>query len=78
MHIMKKIYKNLREYIIYGRRVTISKASQQIGISRQFLSDIINGNVIPGFKASYKIQMWSNGKFKAAELMGMQEPKERS
>ena len=68
---METIQEQLKEYIKYERRVTYGVAAEQIGISRQWLSDIINKNAPMGKKAAVLIQNWSNGRLTASELMGL-------
>jgi hypothetical protein len=66
------IYQELKEYILYERRMKITHAADDIEISRQYLSDICNEKTKPGGQIAFKIQKWSNGRFQAAELMGLE------
>ena len=51
--------KDLKDYILYERRVTIKEAAHQMGLSRVHLTNICNGVVRRGAKAKSKIKKWT-------------------
>ena len=57
----------LKEYI-REKRITQLEAAQDIGISRQYLCDIINEKVVPGRAVAFKIVKWSNGMVRLEDL----------
>ena len=71
MVIMKKIHEELKEYIRYERRMSETRCALEMGITKQYLNTITNGKIIPGKKVALKIQEWTNGKYKASDLMGL-------
>ena len=62
---MKKI-KNA----IDRRKLTKLEAARQIGITRQTLYNILSGQQMD-VSTARKIERWSNGEIRAAELMGV-------
>ena len=42
------------------RKLTQQKAANSIGISRQYLCDILNKKAIPGRAVAFKIMAWSD------------------
>ena len=69
---MKKIYKELREYTLYERRISLTKGAQLTELTRQYFTDVCNGKYeFLGKKAAKAIHKFSNGRFTVAELMGL-------
>ena len=52
------------------RKLTKLEAARQIGITRQTLYNILSGQQMDVATAR-KIERWSNGEIRAAELMGV-------
>jgi hypothetical protein len=57
----------LKKYI-NERGISITKAAKGIGISRQYLTDILKGSKVPGKAASLKIVEWSGDMVKLTDL----------
>lgn len=57
----------IKEYID-ERRLTQEEAAKEIGVSRQYLCDIINNKAIPGRQVALKIVTWSSGMVKLKDL----------
>ena len=49
---------NLQKYI-KERKLTQQKAAEGIGVSRQYLCDILNKKSVPGRAVAFKIMAWS-------------------
>ena len=64
------IHTQLKEYIWYERRMSLKRCAEMLGITPKYISDITNGKK-PGKKTALKLQEWSDGKFKASDLMGL-------
>uniref|UniRef100_A0A6M3K1M2 Uncharacterized protein n=1 Tax=viral metagenome TaxID=1070528 RepID=A0A6M3K1M2_9ZZZZ len=60
--------KNLKKYV-KSLSQTQDEIAKEIGIARIYFNAILNGKVRPGREASQKIEKWSGGLFKAADLM---------
>ncbi len=65
---------NLKAWI-YANDLTIEKFSENLGISRVYLSRIISGNLVPSKKLANEIQMATNGKIKAKTLLSNKNSK---
>ena len=50
--------------------ITQKKAAVGIGISRQYLCEILREKKIPGRATAFKIKIWSNGIVKLTDLWG--------
>ena len=72
---MEKLHTQVRNYILYERRITIEAAAEQMPISRVHLTNFLNGHFERGGlgkKAAVAIAEFSCGKYKASELMGVE------
>ena len=58
----------LRKFISEYRKITIAEAAEEVGITRQYLSEIINGRRA-GRATAIKISKWADGFVSVAELM---------
>ena len=61
----------LKDYITKVRNTTITAAASELNCTREYLSDICNNKKEAGKGLSKRIQFWSNGMIKAADLMGV-------
>ena len=69
---MEKLHIQVKNYILYDRRMSIKKAASLMPISRVHLSNYVNGRLeFLGRKAAVAISDFSNDKFKASKLMGL-------
>ena len=59
----------LKTYIFKNRKITITKAADELGVSRPYLSDVVNGKLGAGKKLAQKIEKWSGGCVSAIEAM---------
>ena len=59
----------LQDYI-KERQLTQEKAANAIGISRQYLCNILKGKVVPGRAVAFKIIDWSNNMVRLFDLWG--------
>jgi transcriptional regulator with XRE-family HTH domain len=57
----------LKKYI-NEREISITTAAKGIGISRQYLTDILKGTRIPGRATAFKIMEWSGDMVKLTDL----------
>ena len=57
----------LTDYI-YEKRITQEEAAKQIGVSRQYLCDILNKKAIPGRQVAEKILKWSGNMIRYEDL----------
>ena len=64
----------LSQYIA-ERRITQAEAAKGIGISRPYLSDILNEKVIPGRAVAFKIVNWTQGMVRLEDLWQHETPK---
>lgn len=53
---------------IYEKRLTQEQAAKGIGISRQYLCNIINDRAIPGRAVAMKILKWSDNMVRLNDL----------
>ena len=58
---------DLKTYIS-EMRLTQQEAADGIGISRQYLSEILNEKSIPGREVAFKIVIWSNKMVRLEDL----------
>jgi len=59
----------LKTYIEKCLKLKRVQAAKKLGITRQHLYDIIEGNAYPSRKLALKIEELSNGRVKAKELL---------
>jgi len=50
---------------------SITAAADELGVTRPYLTDIVNGKRIPGRKLAVKIERWSDGHIKASDLLSV-------
>jgi len=62
---------NLKSYIKDVRKISQETAAEEIGISRVHLNNIIN-LIEPSVRLAKKIETWSYGVVKAADLLKLQ------
>ena len=62
----------LKYYIHWVRKITVGEAADEIGYTRQYISEVANGRVA-GKKLAIAISNWSNGYLSAPELMQLPE-----
>lgn len=60
---------DLKNYI-QERKLTQQKAADGIGVSRQYLCDILNKKTIPGRAVAFKIMSWSDKMVSLDDLWG--------
>ena len=53
------------------RGLTNAAAARELGVTRQYLGDVVNGRVIPGIKLAQRFESWSNGAVLAVELLNL-------
>ncbi len=56
------------ETYIQERRITHGDAARQMGISRQYLNEIVNGKRVPGRAVAFKVVKWSSGMVRLEDL----------
>jgi len=61
-----------KKYIKEIRKITITQAAGEIGVSRQHLNMICNGQP-GGRRLAEKFEIWSNGDVSQSEIMCPQE-----
>lgn len=66
---VKDITMRLEKYI-YEKRLTQEQAAEGIGISRQYLCDILNNKAIPGRAVAMKIMKWSDNMVRLNDMWG--------
>ena len=58
-----------KEYIMKVRELTIRQAAKELGVSRPYLTDVVNGKAIPGKRLCEKLETWSDGALSKESLM---------
>ena len=54
-------------------RCTITRAAEELGVTRIHLSNIAHGNYPPGRQLAIRIEEWTGGEVKASDLLGLKE-----
>ena len=57
-----------KTYIKQIRNITIEAAATELGVSRPYLSDVLNNKVIPSPKLTIAIEKWSEGQIPRHEM----------